>query len=49
MNIATDSYTVAVSEISKSFNNTLIVNNISFDISESVIFGLTGPNGNYVC
>ena len=45
MNIATDSYTVAVSGISKSFNNTLVVDDISFDINEGEIFGLIGPNG----
>jgi len=45
MNQATDAHTVAVSEISKSFNNTLVVDNISFDVRQGEIFGLIGPNG----
>jgi len=45
MNKVTDIHTVTVSEISKSFNNTLVVDNISFDVRGGEIFGLIGPNG----
>ena len=45
MNKVADTHTVAVSEISKSFNNTLVVDNISFDVRQGEIFGLIGPNG----
>jgi len=45
MNQVIDAHTVAVSEISKSFNNTLVVDNISFDVRQGEIFGLIGPNG----
>ena len=40
-----DTYTVSVSEISKSFNSTLVVDSISFDVRHGEIFGLIGPNG----
>jgi len=45
MSKATDAHIVAVSEISKSFDGTLIVDNISFDVGQGEIFGLIGPNG----
>ncbi len=45
MNKVADTHTVAVSEISKSFNNTLVVDAISFDVRQGEIFGLIGPNG----
>ena len=40
-----DTHTVTVSEISKSFNTTLVVDSISFDVRQGEIFGLIGPNG----
>ena len=45
MSKATDACIVAVSEISKSFDGTLIVDNISFDVRQGEILGLVGPNG----
>ena len=36
---------VQVSEIAKSFGNTLAVANISFEVKPGEIFGLLGPNG----
>ncbi len=45
MNKVTDIHTVAVSEISKSFDSTLVVDNISFNVKRGEIFGLIGPNG----
>ena len=38
-------HTVGVSGVSKSFNNTLVVDDISFDVEQSEILGLIGPNG----
>ena len=43
MNKVADINTVAVSEISKSFDNTLVVDNISFNVGPGEIFGLIGP------
>jgi len=40
-----DMNAVAVSGICKSFNTTLVVDNISFDVRRGEIFGLIGPNG----
>jgi len=37
--------TVVVSEIKKTFNSTLVVDNISFNVRQGEIFGLIGPNG----
>ena len=45
MNKTADMHTVAVSEISKSFNNILVVDNISFNVRQGEIFALIGPNG----
>ena len=45
MNKSADTHTVTVSKISKSFNNALVVDNISFDVRQGEIFGLIGPNG----
>lgn len=45
MNKAADTHTVAVSRISKSFNSTLVVDSISFNVRQGEIFGLIGPNG----
>ena len=45
MNKAAGTHTVAVSRISKSFNNTVVVDNISFDVRQGEVFGLIGPNG----
>jgi len=36
---------VAVSTISKSYNDNLVVNNVSFTMAHGEIFGLIGPNG----
>ena len=40
-----DNNTVTISEVNKSFNSSIVVNNISFDVRPSEIFGLIGPNG----
>ena len=40
-----DNHTIVVSNVSKSFNSTLVVNDISFDVEQSEILGLIGPNG----
>jgi ABC-2 type transport system ATP-binding protein len=45
MKKAADNHTVVVSNVSKSFNSTLVVNDISFDIEQGEILGLIGPNG----
>lgn len=45
MQEVTDVDTVTVSGISKSFNTTLVVDNISFNVGPGEIFGLIGPNG----
>ena len=45
MNKVSDIHTVAVSAISKSFNSTKVVNNVSFTVDQGEIFGLIGPNG----
>lgn len=45
MKRTTDIDTVTVYGISKSFNNTLVVDNISFNVRAGEIFGLIGPNG----
>ncbi|MFC2034975.1 ABC transporter ATP-binding protein [Chloroflexota bacterium] len=37
--------TVEISEISKSFNNTKVVDSISFNVMRGEILGLIGPNG----
>ena len=37
--------TVKISEISKSFNSTKVVDSISFNVKPGEIFGLIGPNG----
>ena len=42
---ATDIDTVTVYGISKSFNSTPVVDNISFNVRAGEIFGLIGPNG----
>lgn len=34
-----------IHNISKSFNSKKVVNNISFNIDTSSVFGLIGPNG----
>ena len=34
-----------VKELTKSFNTNIVLDNISFDVEEGVIFGLLGPNG----
>jgi len=34
-----------VKELTKSFNTKTVLDNISFDVEEGVIFGLLGPNG----
>ncbi len=38
-------YTIQVENLSKSFGNTLAVNNVSFNVERGKIFGLLGPNG----
>ena len=45
MNKVADIHVVTVSEISKSFDNTPVVDSISFDVKLGEIFGLIGPNG----
>jgi len=40
-----DENTIKISDISKSFNNTKVVDGISFNVKQSEIFGLIGPNG----
>jgi len=45
MNKVAGSDTVAVSAISKSFNSTLVVDSVSFNVKQGEIFGLIGPNG----
>ena len=45
MKKAADNHTVVVSNVSKSFNSTLVVNDISFDVEQGEILGLIGPNG----
>lgn len=45
MNKVADTYTVAVSSVSKSFNDTKVVDGISFNVGQGEIFGLIGPNG----
>jgi len=45
MKKATDNHTVVVSDVSKSFNSTLVVNDVSFDVEQGEILGLIGPNG----
>ncbi|MFC1953691.1 ABC transporter ATP-binding protein [Chloroflexota bacterium] len=37
--------TIEVSDISKSFNSTKVVDGISFNVKQNEIFGLIGPNG----
>ena len=36
---------VKVSNVTKRFNDKLVLDNISFEIEEGEIFGLIGPNG----
>jgi len=36
---------ISVSELNKSYKNTRAVNNISFNVADSEIFGMVGPNG----
>ena len=45
MNKVADTYTVTVSSVSKSFNDTKVVDGISFNVGQGEIFGLIGPNG----
>ena len=45
MNKAANNHTVVVSGVRKSFNSTLVVNDISFDVEQGEILGLIGPNG----
>jgi ABC-2 type transport system ATP-binding protein len=40
-----DMHTVVVSNVTKSYNNTRVVDSVSFDVREGEIFGLIGPNG----
>ena len=37
--------TIKVSNITKRFNDKLVLDNISFEVKEGEIFGLIGPNG----
>jgi ABC-2 type transport system ATP-binding protein len=37
--------TVEVSQVSKFFNSTMVVDNISFTIEQGEVFGMVGPNG----
>lgn len=41
----TDTHTVEISKVSKSFNGTKVVDSISFSVMLGEIFGLIGPNG----
>jgi len=36
---------IELTDISKSYNNTQVINNISFSVNQGEIFGLLGPNG----
>ena len=40
-----DKNTVTVSQVTKTFNGSIVVNDISFNVRPSEIFGLIGPNG----
>jgi len=40
-----DKNTVVITEVSKSFNATKVVDNISFSVRPGEVFGLIGPNG----
>ena len=37
--------TVELNNICKSYNDNLVVNNVSFTVAQGEIFGLIGPNG----
>lgn len=37
--------TLSASNVSKSYNGTIVVNNLSFEVGEGEMFGLLGPNG----
>jgi len=40
-----DTQAVVVSDVSKSYNSTRVVDSVSFDVRKGEIFGLIGPNG----